>query len=223
MIKRLVLGTAFEPILRKLFNRPKENFVNSAKYWDNRYKNGNSGAGSYGRLAEFKAEILNEFVKSNNISEVVEFGCGDGNQLLLANYPEYTGLDISPSAVAICRKLFQEDPSKRFYVYPSSDTQKAMLCISLDVIYHLVEDSVYEDYMNNLFTTASKFVVIYSSNYTDDYAAGAAHVRHRCFVDWVTENAPYFNLSKIIKNRYPYDENNPDNTSLADFYIFEKS
>ena len=35
-----------------------------SNYWDQRYKKGgNSGAGSYGRLAEFKAEIINKFIK----------------------------------------------------------------------------------------------------------------------------------------------------------------
>lgn len=37
----------------------------------------NSGAGSYGRLADFKAEIINQFVTENDVREVVEWGCGD--------------------------------------------------------------------------------------------------------------------------------------------------
>ena len=43
-------------------------FPGSASYWELRYRNGGtSGAGSYGRLAEFKAEVLNEFVRVKGI------------------------------------------------------------------------------------------------------------------------------------------------------------
>ena len=66
-------------------------------YWENRYERGlTSGAGSYGRLAHFKAEVLNEYVNQNKILSVVEFGCGDGAQLSLAKYANYIGLDLSP-------------------------------------------------------------------------------------------------------------------------------
>ena len=75
---------------------------NSKNYWEEHYQaGGNSGSGSYGRLASFKALIINEFVSENQISSVIEFGCGDGNQLALANYPEYVGLDVSPTTIKI--------------------------------------------------------------------------------------------------------------------------
>ena len=41
----------------------------SAQYWRDRYRaGGNSGAGSYGRLAGFKAEIVNAFVREHDIA-----------------------------------------------------------------------------------------------------------------------------------------------------------
>ena len=89
---------------------------NSADYWERRYQLGcDSGAGSYNRLALFKAEIINEFVKKNNIISVVEWGWGDGNQLNLAQYPQYTGIDVSLKAVEMCKKIFCEDYTKKFY------------------------------------------------------------------------------------------------------------
>ena len=92
-----------------------KSFKNSAEYWDQRYKTGgNSGAGSYNRLAEFKAEILNEFVDQQQITSVIEYGTGDGAQLKLARYPSYTGVDISEKAVEMCRISFAGDISKRF-------------------------------------------------------------------------------------------------------------
>ena len=41
---------------------------NSKEYWEKRYlSKNNSGAGSYGHLAEFKSEIINEFLDKHNI------------------------------------------------------------------------------------------------------------------------------------------------------------
>ena len=42
----------------------KIKFTTSKNYWEERYKTGgNSGAGSYDRLAKFKAQIINDFIK----------------------------------------------------------------------------------------------------------------------------------------------------------------
>lgn len=127
--------------LRRLFRALK--FPGSARYWETRYASGGtSGEGSYGELAAFKAEILNEFVAANNIASVIEFGCGDGNQLALARYPRYSGFDVSPQAVSLCRKRFAADPSKLFGLMDDYRGEKADLGLSLDVVYHLVEDAV---------------------------------------------------------------------------------
>ena len=69
---------------------------NSGLYWESRYaQGGNSGAGSYGRLAEFKAEIINQVVLEHEIKTVVDWGVGDGNQLAMLNFSEYLGVDVS--------------------------------------------------------------------------------------------------------------------------------
>ena len=49
------------------------------------------------RLAAFKAEVPNDFVRARGIDSVIEFGCGDGAQLALAEYPAYVGIDVSPA------------------------------------------------------------------------------------------------------------------------------
>ena len=37
---------------------------NSSLFWENRYKKGgNSGSGSYNKMAEFKAKVINDFIK----------------------------------------------------------------------------------------------------------------------------------------------------------------
>lgn len=150
--KGLVRGTWVEQLLRSILNKPKIEFTSSADYWETRYAlNGNSGAGSYGRMARFKASIINEFMKTNDINTVVEFGCGDGNQLTQANYPNYLGIDVSQKAIELCKNRFKDDVSKSFCHVDDVNNSKAELSMSLDVIYHLVEDAVYNKYMTDLF------------------------------------------------------------------------
>ena len=194
-------------------------FKSSSDYWDRRYKaGGNSGAGSYNRLAEFKASFLNRFVVQNQITSVIEFGCGDGAQLKLAHYPSYVGVDVSEKAVEMCRNLFAGDKSKRFLQSDAvTSGLVADLSLSLDVIYHLVEDSIYDAYMRQLFESARKFVIAYSSNMDQD--CPQKHVRHRQFTRWVEQNRPDWRLSSTLGNAYPYDPGNPEHTSFADFYV----
>lgn len=197
-------------------------FKDSAGYWEERYKSGvSSGAGSYGRLAAFKAEVLNGFVDQYQISSVIEYGSGDGAQLMLARYPAYTGVDISAKAVAMCRTLFINDPSKRFLhadEVPAGMT--ADLALSLDVVYHLVEDSIFDVYMRRLFRSAERFVIVYSSNMERNWPT--KHVRHRQFTDWVAQNEPRWGLHSTVRNIYPWDPADTQRTSFADFYIFTR-
>ena len=127
-------------------------FAGSEAYWTARYESaGSSGPGSYNKLAEFKAEVLNDFVKQKNITTIIEYGRGDGNQLKLAAYPSYIGFEISPRAIALCENAFIGDPTKKFKLMKDYQGETAQLTLSLDVIFHLVEDQVFEEHMRKLF------------------------------------------------------------------------
>ena len=204
-------------------------FPGSREFWETRYsKGGNSGQGSYGKFAEFKANVLNDFIEKNGILSIVEFGCGDGNQLSLSEYPQYIGLDVSQTAISLCREKFGQDKSKSFFLYSPScfvDHQhvfQADLGLSLDVIYHLVEDEVYHAYMDHLFGASKRFVIIYSSDVDRAGGAHARHVRHRNFSQRVRERFPDWKLKEKIKNPYP-GKGDFGQGSFADFFIFENS
>lgn len=197
-------------------------FPGSARYWDEVYASGgNSGEGSYGRLARFKAEVVNKFVAEELVASVVEFGCGDGHQLSLASYPSYLGVDVSSSAVALCRARFEGDERRRFLVLDQYNAERAQLALSLDVIYHLVEDQVYESYMDRLFEAATHFVIIYSTNYDGKDVDGKPHVRHRRFSEWVDRNRADFALVQVLENRYP-DSDGAEHGSPAQFYFYKR-
>ncbi len=204
---------------------PATEFPGSGQYWETRYRSGgNSGAGSYNRLAHYKATIINDFVEKNSIRTVIEYGCGDGNQLGLARYPEYLGFDVSSTAVARCRARFENDTTKTFRTADTYAGEIAELILSLDVIYHLIEDEVFDAYMARLFASSSRFVIIYSSNNPDYNAAYAAqHVKHRVFTEWVSRMCPGWKLADNIPNLYPFMDDDPHNTSLAEFFVYKKA
>jgi hypothetical protein len=210
-------------LLVKIYSRlcGVQDFKTSKTYWEERYKKGgNSGPGSYNNLAEFKGEIISEFASKNKIETTIEFGCGDGNQLRYFDLKNYIGFDVSESAIALCKNLYQSDSSKQFELLGAYNGEKADLTLSLDVIYHLIEDEVYLDYMEKLFSSSNKFVIVYSSD-TDENIGVAAHVKHRKFSSWIHEHAAEFKLVGQIPNKYPFDGDG-NRTSFADFYIFKK-
>lgn len=213
------------PVIQKAYHlvRPNRPFPGSESYWKRRYRSGgNSGDGSYNQLAEFKAEVINGWVCLNGIGSVIEFGCGDGNQLALATYPKYMGLDVSPEAIALCKKKFHADRSKVFGLVTDYAGQQADLALSLDVIFHLVEDMVFESYMARLFDASRRLVIIYSSNTDNNPVDQAPHVRHRKFSDWVDENRADWHMIKYIPNRFPFTGNTKTG-SLSDFFIYSRT
>ena len=207
--KRFLAKNLLSKYLTRNFRTP---FPGSLKYWENRYrKNGNSGNGSYGIKADYKATVINEFVAEKNIDTVIELGCGDGNQLNQFHFQHYVGLEVSPTAIVKCEDIFKEDAAKRFLLYEPRTTAKdfnAELTLSLDVIYHLIEDDVFENYMNDLFSMSLNYVIIYAW----DLEEGTKyHVRHRKFSVWIEKNICDFQLIKSIRKE-----------GFCDFFIYEK-
>jgi SAM-dependent methyltransferase len=172
---------------------------NSKNYWENRYQNnGNSGLGSYGSEAEFKANYINDIIAKFGIKTITDFGCGDGNQIsLLKGFEQYNGYDFSPKAVNICAEKFKEDSKYNFEINPD-DLPVSDVTMSLDVTYHIIEDDYFEAYMHNLFKKSNKFVLIYSVNSTNNGGL-ATHLKNRLFVDWIKANYPMYEQINYTK------------------------
>lgn len=197
---------------------------NSNLYWNERYKKGgNSGTGSYNNLAIFKAEIINKFIEENNIQTIIDYGVGDGNQLKLINTENklYTGIDVSPVVISKCKEIFKDDETKKFIHANDIDCNlQGDLVLSCDVIYHLIEENVYQGYMKNLFLMSKKYVIIYAKNEDVNHAQ---HVKFRKFSTYINKNYPQWKLIKQIPNKFPQLKlgKNNNETSPSDFYIFE--
>ena len=154
---------------------------------------------------------------------MVEFGCGDGQQLALYDFPEYLGLDVSKTILTSCISQFEDDKTKSFKKYcPESFVLDKLydLSISIDVLYHLIEQEIFEKHLTDLFEASSRWVVIYSCNF--DKSGLAAHVRPRKFTDFVQDNFREFHLVNHTANPYPIEEHGLKNGSWSDFFVYQK-
>jgi tetratricopeptide (TPR) repeat protein len=202
--------------------------ININQWWDS--SNSTQGAPAevnYGRLSQFKAEILNGFIGAHGIRSMAELGCGDGSHLGLFQVDRYAGYDASPEAVKASSVRHLGDGSKAFEIYrPRRPSWKRMpgaeLALSLDAVYLLLEDDAYEAHMRDLFQISERFVAVYSNN-TEDQPGMAGRIRGRRFTDWVERNVPDWTLCGFVPNRYPFDPSNPMETSFADFHFFSRS
>jgi glycosyltransferase involved in cell wall biosynthesis len=219
----LAMPAAPRPVaIQQLEPRPTVPTFDSNIYWENRDRSGGSlGAGSHDVLANYRARVLNLFAEKNAISSFAEMGSGDGNQLSFFNFPRYTGFDISQTTIERTRVIYREKPNYQFVWLgePSLDWEThedAYDCaLSLDVLFHLVDDTIYVDYLDQLFSLSSRYVVIYASNFNGPDIRGASHVRHRKFTDDIAHRFPQWTLLKFIENPYKFKE-----STEADFAIY---
>ena len=195
-------------------------FPGSNSYWNLRYKfGGTSGAGSYGEEMAHKSQFLIDFISENNILSVIDFGCGDGNQLSNIQVSKYVGFDVSDVAIRQCRVLYAKDPTKDFRNITQYDGERAQLALSLDVIYHLVEDALFDEYLARLFAAADQYIIIYSSNDNSRSAHQSRHVYHRCFVEIALERFPSFQLKSAPLRSQTLGGALP---GRASFFVFER-
>jgi len=196
----------------------------SRKYWEKRYfDGGNSGKGSYGNLSKFKSKIINEFIEANNISTALELGCGDGNQLKDFKIKKYVGLDVSKTIISKNVETFKNDKNKYFYLESDYlNKEKFDVTLSLDVIYHLVEDTIFEDYIKKLFKFSDKYVIIYTFSDRVKKINFSNHIKYRDINTISEKFKNEWSLHKHIVNEYPTSDPNNGDFSMSDFYIFKK-
>lgn len=213
--------------IRKLLTLPGDRvpFESSSQYWTERYeRGGDSGEGSYGPLARYKASFINGFCQEHQIGSAIEFGCGDGNQASMFEINAYVGVDISEKCISWAREHFDR-PGWQFLTldeYHQTTVAPSDLALSLDVVYHLVEDETYLAYLEDLFRSSSRYVLIYASNF-DHFDPKVPHVRHRKVVEDVEQLHPNWRLIATEDN--PYSKKHDSESeygSFANFHVFEK-
>ncbi len=167
------------------------------QWWEDWYISGHtSGAGSRGVLAQFKADVINEFLDGHSIHTVIEFGCGDGYNLGLINYENYLGLDVSKEAVRICDEMYIDDESKYFQVYiPKSfgkvTDQPVDLVVCLDVLYHVLDEDEYQKLLDDIFSFSPQFVILYTTLSGEGISGSSPEILHRNVLGYLEKYSDY--------------------------------
>ena len=167
---------------------------NSTNYWKLRYKNGGlSGNGSYASEAKKKADYINSVIRDFNIKSINDIGHGDGNQLkYIEGFKDYTGYDVSEHARQRCLNIHGKKKGYRF-ISDTNSFNTGDLAMSLDVIYHLVEQDTFESYMDLLFSL-SQYVLIYSTDMDNGNSGSRSHVYHRNIKNYISKTFINFKL-----------------------------
>lgn len=198
----------------------KARTFNYKNYWELNYLLGrSSGTGSYGVLAEFKAQVINAYISEKNISSVIEFGCGDGNQLSYMDYKQYLGLDIASTAISLCKTKYETDDTKSFLWYQpgyliNKSFISAELVVCVDVLYHIIEDADFIQTLDDIFSCAEKAVILYTKIAVADKETEMQTIKDRDIFKYL-EKYVDFKLKEVIPQKHP-------GISSADFIILER-
>lgn len=190
-------------------------------YWENNYaQGGTSGSGSYGVLADFKAEVINSFISDHGVKKVIEFGCGDGNQISLMNYEQYLGLDVANSSIEVCAQRFAGDESKNFLAYnPRHFVNKGFLTcdlvVCLDVLYHITDPNDFRKTLDDIFSCKPSYVILYTRITGSDEPDIVPMIRDRDIIQHLEAYTDY-TIERFIEQKYKH-------LSSASFIILQRN
>jgi SAM-dependent methyltransferase len=196
----------------------RKRWFRSTTHWQRHYERGDdSGPGSYGESALYKADLINRVVRERGIRSIIDLGCGDGNQLAYLDVDQYLGLDVSKLAIQRCIARHGSNPKRSFIWYDQNlfhdplRIVSADCAMSLEVVFHLIEDDVFAIYIQNLFNCGRRFVIIYGSD-EEQERAGHVSVRFRKYSDYIAAKSPGFRMVLHV----------PQNERFGDFYLYER-
>lgn len=173
-----------------------------------------------GDLLSWKASVVNSIIKENRVNSGLELGSGDGKFASLLSLKKYVGYDISDSAVTLANEKF-DNPNFRTSTKPPFFWRKFDITMSIDVIYHIVENRDFNKHMAKLFSAANTLVVIYSYPKKPSEKM-SEHIKFNDFTSWAERQAPGWELVGQIPNKFPFDENYPNSTSKSEFFVYKR-
>lgn len=189
--------------------------MKSIEIWKRRPDN--SGLGSRGQLAKFKADFVSKFVKDNNIQTMIDFGCGDLHNSSMIEVPSYLGVDIVEHKMPENPKadVFETTVS-RFDEFECEEPADMVLC--MDVLYHILENE--QDYLKaaleNMLKSTKKYLVIYAQDSYDKNIVWKGHMF----------NCPWRQLLEKMEVNLVYhqkqEEYGDGPRSDAVFFVYEK-
>lgn len=128
------------------------------EYWEERYSGGRtSGAGSVGKLREWKWKIIDGVV--GPLGGVVDVSCGDLSFWENRDCEKYIGIDVSETVISQDRV---RRPSWRFVCAPAEIKQniKGETVLCMDVLFHIMDDDKYDCILSNLVSYSTHWIVV---------------------------------------------------------------
>jgi hypothetical protein len=121
---------------------------------------------------------------------------------------------VSSTVIDKCKELL---PQYDFYTTNNiPENLISDLVTSLDVIYHLVEDDVYDAYMKQLTAFNSKYILVYGTNFDkNDYSE---HVRARKF----TDHSAFDDYELIYNKPNPLLKDHDGQGTFGDWFLFKR-
>lgn len=131
-------------------------------YWEERYKGGGtSGKGSVGAEKEWKWSVIDRY--GARLDDVIDVGCGDLSFWDARPLPErYIGIDISPTVIERNKTKL---PNLKFICSSADrllDIGRSRTVLCLDVLFHIMDDDVYEKILENLAAYSSGLIFVHT-------------------------------------------------------------
>tara|TARA_R100000700_G_scaffold39366_1_gene51984 strand:+ start:345 stop:911 length:567 start_codon:yes stop_codon:yes gene_type:complete len=187
--------------------------MRSIEIWKSRPNQ--SGSGSRGKLAKFKADYVNRVIEENGVESVYDFGCGDLHNASMIKVKDYLGIDIvehsHPKEVGA--KEFKTVVSRFDKV---KFDKRADMCLCMDVLYHILEDE--QDYLEKaiekIVESSNDLIVIYAqdSHQSDNTFKYRGHLF----------NSPWRQIIEKKNLTLIEEQDAPQPGSSAKFFVYKK-
>lgn len=129
------------------------------EFWDKHYyEGGTSGPGSIDSYRDWKWKVITGM--AGQIDDVIDIGCGDLSFWEGKQCKNYTGIDISK---VIIDKNIKLRPVWNFIVKSADELVgelQAPVVLCLDVLFHIMDEVVYEKIFKNLGHYSSKWIFL---------------------------------------------------------------
>jgi hypothetical protein len=134
----------------------------NAIFWNNRYSSHpdlGSGVGSRGKVARAKRRIIATVLAEYDPSSILDVGCGDLEIWNGLEPSDYTGVDLSHTAIDIARR---KRPDWRFITGDilTLPLQPRELVLALDVLIHQPSRHDYEQLLTGLIALAGRYLIV---------------------------------------------------------------
>jgi 2-polyprenyl-3-methyl-5-hydroxy-6-metoxy-1,4-benzoquinol methylase len=192
----------------------------SDEYWKLRHKSllqnpknvGNKGLtvkqneDLIGSKAAFVAHLIGKHLK-DNIS-ILDAGCGAGefSKYFFCNKYQYSGFDVSPDAIQQASNVSKGN----FFVSSITDLklkQKFDLVMCLDVLFHIVDDYMWNKAVENLAQRVKLNGCLFIIEYFPGTPSTALHTKWRKTSDYEKKLSD-FKLVENITFQYPHEKLN---------------